>query len=471
MLRDSFGRLSFVVNGRYLCRTLLIRLNEMGLLRRLTRLAEHFVAKTARGRVLRGTSANAFGSAVTAFIQLLHIPILTHAWGVEQYGLWLMLIAAPTYIALADFGIAEAATVEMTRRLSSNDHSGALETLHSLFAFMGTILLAVASLAVGLVYLLVLRSGSEFAGLSADRTFIATIAIICYGTTVVFSQTIKIVLKSSHKVATDSMHSGLAFLFEGLLLVGFVLAGADLASAAIVFAATRIGTTVALFALTLWLEPWVKLSLKAASWAHIQSLMRPSIAALSLTISGAMTVQGSLLVLGALAGPAVVAVFGATRTLTRIPLQIAGFVLRPTLPELTRAQANGDKNLTKRLIRLNVVAALVVSLPFVIVLTLFGPDLLYFVSGGTLQNSGILFLILSLVMMFNAVWKGAASPLVATNRHSLFAYWYFGLAIAAIVAAFLVPGDPVYVIGIGLCFVEAVVLGIVVYHVLSKRFA
>lgn len=441
----------------------------MRMIERIRGLVHQFTALTPRGRVLRGTAANVFAGAVIAFNQLLQIPILTHAWGVEIYGIWLMLIAIPFYIALVDAGIVAAATVELTRRVNSGDRPRARETFQSLALFLGLVLLAIALVGAGAAVWLTLQPRQDFSGLSSDRLAIGAAAVLAYGLLLIASQVWRSVLRATHKMATDSMHNAVSYLFEGLVLVGAALAGGDLALSALAFAATRLLSTVVLVAMTLRLEPWARLGLDSISTAHIRELFRPSAAAFALAVSGAVSIQGSILVLGIVAGPFMVAVFGATRTLTRLPLQVIGFALRPTIPELTRAYADGNQPLVRRLLLLNLAIALSVSLPFMLGLSLFGPVLLDLISGGRLAEIPWLFALLSLAMVLNTTWMALAAPFVATNRHGLFSYWYLWASLASVLSVFIVPGDPVYVLVSALCGAEGLLLCVLAFHSFSIR--
>ena len=78
------------------------------------RLIETLLEATPIGRVLRGVAANLYDKGVVALLQLLNIPVLTHYWGADGFGVWLMLTTIPTYVAVSDIGLGTAAGVELT---------------------------------------------------------------------------------------------------------------------------------------------------------------------------------------------------------------------------------------------------------------------------------------------------------------------------------------------------------------------
>ena len=153
-----------------------------------------------------------------------------------------------------------------------------------------------------------------------------------------------------------------------------------------------------------------------SSWATIKILATPSLAALALTFSNAVIIQGMLLSVGALGGAAAAAVFGASRTISRVPLQLSGLVLRPSLPELTRSITDGNHELTRHLNRVNALVALAATIPFGLALVVFGPVLLSWLSRGELVSSNLVFALLAASAVFNALWAALATPLIAMNR-------------------------------------------------------
>ena len=141
-------------------------------------------------------------------------------------------------------------------------------------------------------------------------------------------------------------------------------------------------------------------------------------------MSGAVAIQGSIITLGVVSGPGVAAVFGGTRTIARAPLQLAGLITRPSLPELTRAQTAGDYKTVRRINLVNILVAVLATFPFAGILGLFGPELLYWVSRGQLSAPTSLFWLLAGATAANAVWMAAATPLIAENRQGSFSHIY-----------------------------------------------
>jgi O-antigen/teichoic acid export membrane protein len=255
--------------------------------------------------------------------------------------------------------------------------------------------------------------------------------------------------------------SAVAIAAEGVALVVAVLAGGQLVAAALAMLLVRLTGWGVTYAVLRHLEPWVRLGIGSTNLAIVRQLARPSLAALSLTLASSISLQGMVLALGWTAGPAVAAVFGAARFIARVPLQFSGLVVRASLPELTRAQVESNHALVRRLSRINIVSALAPTLPLVPILALAGPALLRAMSGGELEADRWLFAVLATTTMLGALWQAVASPLLAANQQSRFAFAYCAFSVLAI-AAILIPGiPPLAAAGIGTLVAELAVTLIV----------
>ena len=101
---------------------------------------------STRRRIVRSLYATGFGQAVTVLIQLAGVPLFLGAWGVAQYGQWLILSTIPAYLSMSDFGFASVAANDMTMSVARGRRDIAVKTFQSTSA-----VLLVASAVAGLV--------------------------------------------------------------------------------------------------------------------------------------------------------------------------------------------------------------------------------------------------------------------------------------------------------------------------------
>ena len=106
------------------------------------------------GRLFSGVGANAYSQAVTLLIQFGSVPLLLSAWGAQTFGLWLVISALASYLALADFGFSTAAANEMMLATARGAHArarGAFQSVLALNAAVSIGLMAIVSAIVLLI--------------------------------------------------------------------------------------------------------------------------------------------------------------------------------------------------------------------------------------------------------------------------------------------------------------------------------
>ena len=99
--------------------------------------------------LISNIGANGLGLSVQLLIQLGSVPILAHSWGLERYGVWLVMLAVPGYLAVADLGYQGAAANDMTASVAKGERGMARSVFQSVvLATLGVM----AVLALGIVF-------------------------------------------------------------------------------------------------------------------------------------------------------------------------------------------------------------------------------------------------------------------------------------------------------------------------------
>jgi hypothetical protein len=106
--------------------------------------------------LLHGVAANAVWNVYIAILQVISVPALVAAWGVDGYGVWVMLATIPTYLALSDFGFSQAATADMAMQIARGERESANATFQSLWTLLlvigGVMIATTVTTLVGLNY-------------------------------------------------------------------------------------------------------------------------------------------------------------------------------------------------------------------------------------------------------------------------------------------------------------------------------
>src|SRR3954462_15740085 len=126
----------------------------------MTTLLAQGTSKLARHPASRGIASTGLGLGLNMIIQVVTVSILVRALGAEQYGIWIMLTTIPSYLSMADFGLAGAAATEATiqgaRARAGADFEKSRMTISAAWTLM-----LYASLAVSAISVVVLILGYQ----------------------------------------------------------------------------------------------------------------------------------------------------------------------------------------------------------------------------------------------------------------------------------------------------------------------
>lgn len=388
---------------------------------------------TRAQRLLLGFGANMLGKVWVILGQLLSVPVLSHAWGADGFGVWLMLSAVPTYIALSGGGLGSAAAVEMTRRVAEGNRNGAVAAFQSVSVLtIGTSLVAVAVL-IGTVS--VLRTWYSWGPAALILGLYAIIALQCSVVSGAF--------RAAGRYAQGTTLLDALSLAEMLGALCVAAVGGHWTAAAAAYLTIRALGCWCYYLILHRAEPWVELGASQCSLATIRSLAMPAMSSSGIMLASALSIQGTLLAIGISLGPAAAAIFGTARTLARAPLQLANLATKATAPELALAFAHNERRTTSALLSLNVAFAAAITIPFFVALALAGPRVLHVISHGQFSATPFLFAALSATTIVMSLNEALSQSLHATNRQHRFVGY-------ALLAGFLSVGLPFAMSSLGL---------------------
>ena len=393
----------------------------------------------SKSRLAKGTAVGVYGVVIVLLVQLLSVPVLTRSWGLGGYGAWVLLYSVPSLLAMADLGLTTAGANAMTEAVAQGDRPRAariMMVLRLVTVTAGLGLLALAALAVLVVFPDSLDFGSALPRNQAVNT---ALLLALYG----FLALLNGVTLAAFRAADAFASSG--FIFHNIMLVEAIAAltvaflGGSQAQVALAYLLARLAGTLLLSLALRRHAPW----LRQASWridrAELSKLIRPALAALVLPGAQAVAIQGSVMAIGAVGGPAAIPAFSVVRTLSRTALQFAFRFNIASMPRYTVFVAHADEQRASQLVVLNlaVMAALVV--PAALGLLLLGQPFVHLWTGGLVQPSMALLAVLVATMLADAVWGPLSNLLLAVNRHASFTYFFLIASVVSVaVGALLV---------------------------------
>lgn len=390
------------------------------------------IARLARTRLAQGTAMGFYGLAVQLGIQLVSVPVLTRQWGVAGYGIWVLLFTVPSLLAMADLGLTTAGANSMTEAAAKGERERAVRIHSALRAITASTALAVLALAA--LVLFVLRPDAlDFAQHLAEGQARMTAMLLCgYGALALVNGVTLAGFRAADSFAYSGMFYQTIILVEAVAGLGTAIAGGSPEAVALAFFLARLAGTLA-FSLALRRRaPWLSHARWRADLATVRELLRPALAALVLPGANAVTLQGSVMVIGAIGGPAAVPAFTVVRTLSRTALQ---FMMRfnvASMPRYTVFHAQGDAMQTSRLVAANLAISALFIVPAAALMLWLGLPFIALWTGDVVRPDFALLAVMVLAMIADAAWGPLSNLMLAINRHAAFTYFFLGAAIVSL---------------------------------------
>ncbi len=398
-------------------------------------LARRTVSRLARSRLASGVGANAYAQGVTLVVQLGSTPALLILWGAKMYGLWLVVSAFPSYIALADLGFSSAAANAITLSVARGERDEARATFQSTLALNLLTAAAILLLTLGAIALV---PDSLIPGI--PPTMRSEVREVCALQAVQVAATLCCGAILSGFISTGRYALGVALastsrLAETAALVFGALAFHSLVVSAAFMLLARLCALAVTASIAVRGAPWCRLGFRYARMARVRQLAGPALAVTALPIAFAVNLQGLILVVGATLSLEAVATFATIRTLTRAILQAAVLVNTAIMPEVTRAFGAGDWARIRRLTRINISSVLILDVAALAVIASFGSVIITVWTRGRVVPNPTLTLGLAAVACVHCVWLAQSNLVLAVNRHAQYTYWFLAVSVGVVLGA------------------------------------
>ncbi|PZP34338.1 MAG: hypothetical protein DI603_05095 [Roseateles depolymerans] len=403
-----------------------------------------------RARVLRAVGAHSFGMALTIAIQLLSLPLFLSLWDARTYGIWLMLSAVPSYLAMSDVGMVTVAGNRMMMALGRGDACEANRVFQSAQVFMaGTCLVACLAVTL-LVWWLPMPSGQVADGRAA--VLMLSLAVLM----ALFGGLSEQVYRATSRSASAALAGNLCRLVEWLGSIGGLLLGGS-------FAAVALGALLGRAGGVLYTMHHCRSGSQGLCWGwraadrdEIRAMVGPAFALMSFPVVNALSFQGVTLVVGATLGAATVAMFNAYRTLARTAVQASGVLSFSVWPEFSRLSGQGDQAGLRRLFLRTLALTTAVSLVISAALYLLAPALLRLWSHGRIAFDQAAMALMLIYAAIGGIWHAPRVLLQATNAHAGLAAWSLPVAVALVLLSFVLGrGWGVDGVSLAMLFTEA----------------
>ncbi len=375
------------------------------------------MTNTLKSRFVKGLGGQAVTQAVNILIQLSTVPLLLHFWGLELMGEWLVLTAIPAYLMLSDLGFTSATINEMTMQVARGDREGALATFQSSAVMLAA--LSVAMAAVAGVFAWAAPMAEWFGFVHLDNAEAGTVIALQVGLVILGIQVglmnAAFVCEGAYGLGTALM-AAISLVNFGLIILAAATGLGPVGAAAFLIAGELAGL-VAMRLVLRRVAPWVHYGVRGASRARIRDLAGPALGFVVYSVGQALNVQGVLLVVGAVLGPAAVTAFNTMRMMTRFVNTLLGAYYGTVRPEISIAYGRGDMALIRRLHAFACQVAVWLALAAAVGFALLGEWVLRIWTHGEVALDPWLFAGLIAAMLFYALWFASSMVFYGTSRH------------------------------------------------------
>ena len=388
-------------------------------------------------RLIAGFGANAFGRVATTLIQLCSVPIYLAHWGASLYGEWLLLYTVPSYLLLSDIGFGTVAGNEMTMLVAAGNDQEAKAVFQSAWVLVTSISVSCLCLVLGglwfipfdrwlHLHLLTLRS-AQYAILLLTGSFLLSLQ------ETLFQSAFRCVGKYAYGTAAKSVLMLLSF---AIVMITVICGGQLVAVALALFLSNGFGTVV-LWILLRHNIRWLCLGVEHASLGTIYRLASPAVSFMCYPMATALSLQGTLIIIGHVLGPVAVVVFSTARTISRSAYQAMQLVNTAVWPEMSVAFGQKNIGLARKLHRHSCQISVILCLCTICVISIFGNHLWRLWTVGRVTTDSVLLNILLLQMVVAAFWFTSAVVPWSINKHQAVTRLMLATAILSLLLTWL----------------------------------
>jgi O-antigen/teichoic acid export membrane protein len=387
--------------------------------------------------VVGGVSANIFDKLVVTVTQLTMVPVMANAWGLHLYGLWVLMFTAPSFLAMGDFGFAQAAGTKMTMAVARGEREEAVHIFQS--AWVATLLssAALVGLTAALTWLLPASVFGSDPGMPVGEVRLTLFLLMIYGIAAVQGSIFFAGFRAAGLFAVGAFWNAIIILTESGFIITAVLLGAQPLAAAITILTGRVLGLIGQNILLRRRVPWLTIGLQRASAAETRSLFAPAGAVMLVPIAQAFYLQGSALALGAAAGQAAVPAFTAARTLSRVGMQMCWLFNTPLMPEFSAAAARRDRRAQAMMVLVTLLVSAALVMPYALLFAVVGREVILTWTHGVIHSPQSLLWVMAGSILFGGFWFPLSNLILALNRHASYTGWFVAFAVLGMPSTFV----------------------------------
>lgn len=361
----------------------------------------------------RGLVAQLFSLAVIVTIQIIQVPVFIGVLGPAKYGSYLVLIAIPSALTLADFGLLGVTATRMLALLAHGKYSEAtvLSRFTNSFVMIATSLILVAvSIATWSFDV-----SQHDVGLAESRAIIQFYSI--YAVLSVYSSSFEAAMRAAGSYPAAWIRLSVMRLIDFVVGAVLLIWTGGIVVSIIGMLLSRVIGLLLLRRQVKRIAPWASWKFVFPRASMAPGLLKPTLGSIALPIGNAFVNQGIVLAVSAALGPVAVVVFTSVRTMINVLRQLTNAITNSTMPSLTQLLSHRDlTGARKALKHTALMVGIVVILGGVGLVTL-GPWILGIWTHGQVSAPPGFIAMLVLQSLVESAWLVLSLWFYAQNRH------------------------------------------------------
>jgi O-antigen/teichoic acid export membrane protein len=389
-------------------------------------------------RLFRGIGANFLGQLINISSRIVLVPLFLLAWGADIYGEWLLLSSLVAYLSLSEMGAQLYIVNRMTQAYAQRDNDQFCKILHT-----GLAIFLIIPIVVFVIFVAVIGWINPATWLHITQTghgtVVLVLAILAFQIAISLPQSVLLrVYFAVEMLPRGVMLINLMQLMSLIFLAGGLWRRWGMVPIAIIqLIPYGLTAGMAIFDLNRKFPQFKILSLREADFSLGLSFIKPSFHFFLIQLGQAFSLQGTVLVVGVVAGPLQVVLFSTMRTIVNLIRSFLDQLSHAAWPEMTRLDAQADIDKFLALFRVILRSTLMAAIFFITIFHFYGGYIYNLWLRKTVpfeQPVMDLFLIYMGQFIF---WLTCSHPLQATNRHHTLAKVLFISSILTIALAYL----------------------------------
>ncbi len=377
-----------------------------------------------RNKIFRNLSGYGYSQGATIVAQIVVVPFFLAAWGVRQYGEWLVLTSIPMFLALMELGVAQASATRASLASGSQDKASINRILDTAMAF--SVAAATFVAAIGTILAVIIPWGNILKLSDIDSNAATSIFIYMsfYLAGNFLAGPISAWMKAMDRTALSAFWMANRRVTEMTVTAVALYLGTGPVALAICLMVTSYITVLICYVIAMRHSSIGAMTMKHASKEEFNTVLWPAVSFMAMPLAQVVTLQGGLQLLNSLSGGAAVAAFSMARTMVRLLMQV-GIVLNNAMrPEVSRLLGQGKENEARNIIKNGSMAAGALMLFGIAGVALLGPDILKTWSDGKITLTASSLVLLALHAAINVLWYVPSTLLFAKNRHGNISWYY-----------------------------------------------